>query len=144
MQVWNVPCVDHWKCRTQKWRKNRHLCTIAQICWAVSSQLRHISTIGKNLFSSHTSSTCPHNMVNFGPLMAGIGLGVLGTCKFQRVSRIAALLHVTQVVSQTLWCWTEGATYIRQGSHHVRHWPTFLLAYVVHSFSHYVNVYMEA
>jgi len=23
--------------------------------------------------------------------------------------------------------WTEGATYIRQGDHHVWHWPTFLL-----------------
>jgi len=22
--------------------------------------------------------------------------------------------------------WTEGATYIWQGGHHVRHWPTFL------------------
>jgi len=22
--------------------------------------------------------------------------------------------------------WTEGTTYIRQGSHHVGHWPTFL------------------
>ena len=29
--------------------KNRHLGTIAQICWCVSSQLRHISTIGKKL-----------------------------------------------------------------------------------------------
>jgi len=27
--------------------KNRHLCTIAQLCRAVSSQLRHVSTIGK-------------------------------------------------------------------------------------------------
>jgi len=27
--------------------KNRHLSTIVQICRAVSSQLRHISTIGK-------------------------------------------------------------------------------------------------
>jgi len=27
--------------------KNRHLCTIAQLCQAISSQLRHISTIEK-------------------------------------------------------------------------------------------------
>ena len=27
-------------------RKNRHLRTIAQFCWAISSQLRHVSTIG--------------------------------------------------------------------------------------------------
>ena len=29
--------------------KNRHLGTIPQICRAISSQLRHVSTIGKNL-----------------------------------------------------------------------------------------------
>jgi len=39
---------------------------------------------------------------------------------------LAALLHGTLVVgvSQTWWRWTEGATYIRQGGHHVWHWPT--------------------
>jgi len=30
--------------------KNRHLGTIAQLCRAISSQLRHVSTIGKKLF----------------------------------------------------------------------------------------------
>jgi len=29
--------------------KNLHLCTISQLCRAISSQLRHISTIGKKL-----------------------------------------------------------------------------------------------
>jgi len=29
--------------------KNRHLCTIAQLCPAISSQQRHVSTIGKKL-----------------------------------------------------------------------------------------------
>ena len=29
--------------------KNRHLGTIAQLCRAISSQLRHVSTIGKKL-----------------------------------------------------------------------------------------------
>jgi len=29
--------------------KNRHLSTIAQICRAISSQLRHVSTIGKKI-----------------------------------------------------------------------------------------------
>jgi len=38
-----------------------------------------------------------------------------------------ASLHSTPVVgaSQTLRHWAEGATYIRQGGHHVKHWPTF-------------------
>jgi len=53
----------------KKVAKNRHLGTIAQLCRAISSQLRHVSTIGKNLLSSNISSTCPHNMVNFGPLI---------------------------------------------------------------------------
>jgi len=43
------------------------------------SQLRHLSTIGKNLLNSNISSTCSHNMVNFGPLAAGIGLPVWST-----------------------------------------------------------------
>jgi len=40
---------------------------------------------------------------------------------------LAALLHNTRVLgaSQTLRRWTEGATYILQGGHHVGHWPTF-------------------
>jgi len=59
--------------------KNRHLRTIAQLYRAISSQLRHISTIGKNLLSSNISPTCPYNMVNFGPLAAEIILLVWGT-----------------------------------------------------------------
>ena len=61
-------------------QKNRHLGTITQLCWAVpvSSQLRHRQS-EKNLLSSNTTSTCPRNMVNFGPLTAEIGSGVWGT-----------------------------------------------------------------
>jgi len=33
----------------KKVAKNRHLGTIAQLCWAMSLQLRHVSTIGKKL-----------------------------------------------------------------------------------------------
>jgi len=85
--------------------KNRHLGTIAQLCRAMSSQLKHVSTIGKNLLSSNISSTRPHNMVNFGPLAAEIlslVWGTLGNFKGFRV--LAALLHGTLVVgvSQTL------------------------------------------
>ena len=44
-----------------------------------------------------------------------------------RSPMLAALLHGTRVVdvSQTLQCWAEGATYIRQGGHHVWHRPHF-------------------
>jgi len=57
-----------------------------------------------------------------------ISSGVWGTpANFNGFHVLAALLHGTLVVgvSQTLRRWTEGATYIRQGSHHVGHWPTF-------------------
>jgi len=74
--------------------KNHHLGTIAQFCWAVSSQLRHVSKIGKKLLRSNTSSTCPHNMVNFGPLTAEISSGVWGTpANFNGFPILAALLH---------------------------------------------------
>jgi len=69
-----------------------HLGTIAQLCRDISLQLRHVSTIGKNLLSSNISSTCAHNMVNFGPLAADIGPVVLWhPSKFQRVSRLGSV-----------------------------------------------------
>jgi len=56
-----------------------HLSTIAQVFRAISSQIRHVLTIGKNLLNSNASSTCPHNMVYFSPLTADIGSGVWDT-----------------------------------------------------------------
>jgi len=56
----------------------------------------------KSLLSSSISSTCPHSMVNFGPLAA-----VLGTPgNFNGFRVLAVLLHGTSVsgVSQTLRC----------------------------------------
>ena len=72
--------------------KNRHFGTIWHLCWAVSSQLRHISTIGKNLLNTDSSSTCPYNVVNFGLLTAKICWQVCGhPCKFQRVSHLGSV-----------------------------------------------------
>jgi len=59
----------------------------------------------ENLLSSNTSSTCPRNKVNFGPLSPEIGSGVWGTpANFNGFRVLAALLHGTLVVgvSQTL------------------------------------------
>jgi len=85
--------------------KNRHLGTIAQLCQAISSKLREISTIGKISLNSNTSSTCPDNMVNFGAQAAEIGSGVRGTpANFNGFRVLAALLHrgtLVVVVSQT-------------------------------------------
>jgi len=65
-----------------------------------------------------------------GPLAAEICWRVWGTpAHFNGFRVLTALLHGTLVVgvNQTLRRWTEGTTYIRQGSHHVGHWPTFLV-----------------
>ena len=63
-------------------------------------------------------------MVNFGLLAAEIDLVVWDTPgSFNGFRVLAALLHGSQVVSvsQTLRRWTEGATCVRQGDHHVGH-----------------------
>jgi len=96
----------------------------------------------KILLSSNISFTCPHNMVNFGPLTAKIDWRVWGTPSYFNGYRIlAALLHSTLLVgvSQTLRRWTEGATYIRQGDHHVGHWPTFLVHSNLHQHREFFN-----
>jgi len=67
-------------------------------------------------------------MVDFGPLAADTGPVVWGTpANFNGFLVLAALLRGTPAVgvSQTLQRWTEGATYVRQGGHHVWHWLTF-------------------
>jgi len=128
MQVWNVVYTARWKYRTQKSRQKspsgHHCTTLSGYIFATKA---HIDN-RKKLLSSNMSSRCPHNMVNFGPLTAEIGSGVWGTpANFNGFCVLAALLHGSQVVgvSQTLRHWTESATYVRQGGHHVGHWPTF-------------------
>jgi len=84
--------------------KNRHLGTIAQLCRAIFATTARIDNRKKNLLSSNISSTCPHNMVNFGPLPAEIVSLVWGTpANFNGFRDLAALLHGTLVVgvSQT-------------------------------------------
>jgi len=65
----------------------------------------HIDSRKKNLLGGNMSSTCPHNMVNFGLLAAEISLPVWGTpANFNGLRVLAALLHGSKVVSvsQTL------------------------------------------
>jgi len=89
MQVWNMLHAARWKYRTQKVAKNRHLGTIAQICRAISSKLRHVSTIGKNLLSSSISYRCPHSIWRTGGWDRSSSLG--HPCKFQRVSCLGSV-----------------------------------------------------
>jgi len=77
--------------------KNRHLGTIA-----IEAR---IDNRKKNLLSSNISSTCIHNMVNFGPRAAEIVSLVWGTPgNFNGFRVLSALLHGTVVVgiSQSL------------------------------------------
>ena len=82
----------------------------------------------KNMLNINISSMRPRNMVNFGPITAENRWRVWGTpATFNGFRVSAALLHGTPAVgvSQTVWGWREGATYIRQGGHHVGHRPRF-------------------
>ena len=85
-----------WKCRTQKIAKNSPSANLR------TSLLRHIFATKacidnrKNLLSSNISSTCPHNIVNFGPLVAEIGWQVWVTPANVNGFRVlAASLHGT-------------------------------------------------
>ena len=134
MQVWNLLRTARCKYRTQKIAKKspsgHHPTTLSGYIFATKACIDN----RKKMLSSNMSSTGPHNMVNFGLLAAEICWRVWGTpANFNGFRVLAALLHSIPVlgVSQTLRRWTEGATYIRQGGHHVGHWPTFLVITVL-------------
>jgi len=80
MQVWNLLHMARWKYITQKWRKKspsaHHFTTFSGYIFASKAC---IDNRKKNLLNSNISSTCPHNMANFGPLTAEIGSGVWDT-----------------------------------------------------------------
>ena len=65
--------VARCKCRTQKSRQKspsgHHPTTLSGYIFGTKAC---IDNRKKNLLSSNISSTCPHNMVNFGPLAAEI------------------------------------------------------------------------
>ena len=88
------------KYRTQKIAKNsssgHHRTTLSGYIFATKA---HIDNRKKNFLclNSNTSSICPHNMVNYGPLAAAIGSGVWGTsANFNGFRVLAALLHGTR------------------------------------------------
>jgi len=94
------------KYRTQKIVKKlpaggHHRTTLSGYIFATKARIDNL----KKLLSSNISSTCPYNMVNFGPLAAEIGSEVWGTpANFNGFRVLAALLHSSQVVGvrQTL------------------------------------------
>jgi len=83
-------------CKNDKITKNspsaHHRTTLSGSIFATKA----CTTIGKkNLLNSNISSTCPHNVVNFGPLTAEIdSRSCLGhPSKVQRVSRLAVVRY---------------------------------------------------
>jgi len=93
-----------WKCKTQKSRKKspswHHRTTLSGYIFATMARIDN----RKKLLSSNISSRNPHNMVNFGPLAAEIGLPVWGTpANFNGFRVLVERLHGSQVVgvSQT-------------------------------------------
>jgi len=78
----------------KKVAKNRHLGTIAQLFWAISSQLRHISTIGKKLVKQQYLRHMSPQFGELGPLATDIDPVVWGTpANFNGFRVLAALLH---------------------------------------------------
>jgi len=85
----------------KKLPSGHHRTTLSGYIFATKALINN----GKNLLNSNISSTCPHNMVNFGPVAAEIVLLVWGTsANFNGFRFLAALLHGTPVlgISQTL------------------------------------------
>ena len=89
MQVWNVLHAASWKYRTQK---NRYFGTIAQLCRAISSQLRHVSTIGKKLVKQQYVL---HMFPQHAELWPTSGwdrfTSLRHPCKFLRLSRLGSI-----------------------------------------------------
>ena len=87
--------------KSQKSPSGHHHTTLSGYIFATKAR---IDNQKKNLLSSNISPTCPHNMVNFGPLAPEILSLVWGTPgNFNGFRVLAALLHGILVVgvSQT-------------------------------------------
>ena len=86
----------------QKSPSGRHRTTLSGYIFAIKAR---IDNRKKNLLSSNISSTCPHNMVNFGPLAAEIVSLVWGTPGNFNVFRVLSTLlqrRRSTEVNQTL------------------------------------------
>jgi len=112
----------------QKIAKNSpsaHHYTTLLHCRAVSSQPRHVSTIGKKLVKQQYPPTCPNEMANFGPLTADIGLPVWGTsANFNGFRVLASLLH------------RRRSTNVNQTLHNVRPSPALIHVYTFSGILH--------
>jgi len=76
------------------------------ICPPISSQRRHVSTIGKKrVITAISPPDDPHNMVNFGPLTAEIDPVIWGIpANFNGFRVLASLLHGLQYWASARLC----------------------------------------
>jgi len=109
---------------SQKSPSGHHRTTLSGYILATKA---HIDNQKKNVKQQYVL----HNSPQYGELRPTSGWDRSGSlrhpCKFQRVSRLGSVTarHLVVGISQTLRWWTESAAYVRQGDHHVGHWPTF-------------------
>ena len=131
MQVWNVLHAARWKIQDAKkspklaiWAPSHNFVGLYLCKWGTYRQSE------KKLVIQQYLSQMSLQYGELGLLAAEICWRVWGTpANFNGFRVLAALLHGTLVVSvsQCLRRWTEGATYVWQGDHHVGHWSTFLV-----------------
>jgi len=80
--------------RRKNYAKNRHLRTIAQLCRTISCQLRHASTIAKELIKQQYLLHMSSQYGKFVPLTDEIGWPVWGTpANFDGFRLMASLLY---------------------------------------------------
>jgi len=119
MQVWNVLLAARWKIQDLKRTKKLAICTPSHKFVGLYVATKACIDNLKKLLNSNIFSTCPHNMVNIGPLMAETVWRVWGTpANFNRVRVLASLLQRR--------CSTE----VHQTLHDV--WPSAGLVYYIH------------
>jgi len=89
----------------KNYARSRRMRIIPQLCWAISFATKACIDNRKILLNSNISSICPHNVVNFGPLIAEIDWRVWCTpANFNGFGVLASLLHRRRSteVNQTL------------------------------------------
>ena len=150
MHVWNLLHAARWKYRTQKSSKNRHLGTITQLCPAVSSQLRHVSTIWKEIVKQQYLLHVSPQHDELRPTNGWDRFGCLGhPSKFQRVSRLAFVTTATSLTggqpnfARCLAVSCAGTLYIYTFSGALAPWRNFVRCKIHFTFKSCVLLYWQ-
>ena len=136
VQIYNagLKCAarDSLEIQDAKMTQNITICTashshkLSGCIFATKTRIDNRKKCVKQQCLRHTSSQYgEHRPTSRWDLLVNLG----HPCKVQWVLRFGSVLHGALVVGviQTLRRCTEDASNIRQGVHHVGHWPTFLV-----------------